>query len=217
MSYSLAPSEFDNSTGGFGKYDAEIVNAGVAHRDKGEQIVFVCKPTNEKMRIQAVSLSMGSGDFKLGGTEEILSFGEGEKQWGMTIYSEIISGPKIKTISNAGLFLNALKHLGFEVVTGNIRLYIGLKLTLEEVAINEAIKRFNETHPKSKAVPARTGDFGDKTITLPIELLEVPKVKVTLQEALLVEIEAKQMDEDKVVLWYQQTEYCAYSTIARLS
>ena len=196
MSYSLAPDGFDNSAGSFGKYDAEIVKAGVAHRDKGEQLVFVCKPTNEKMRVQVVQLSMGTGDFKLGGTEETVSFGAGEKAWGMTLYSEIISGPKLKTITNAGVFLNALKHLGFEVKTGVITEYVGLKLTLEEVAINEALKRFNEAHPDVKDIQARTEEFADKTITIPVKLLSVKK---SLKQRILEEADGK--TEYEMIAW----------------
>ena len=196
MSYSLAPDGFDDSTGSFEAYDAEVMKAGVAHRDKGEQIVLLCKPANEKMRMQAVQLSMGTGDFKLGGNEETLTFGEGEKAWGVTIYSEIESGPALKTITNAGLFLNALKHLGFEVKTGDMREYIGLKLTLEEVAINEAIDRFNEAHPKLKNMPARTGDFADKTITIPVKLLSVKK---SLKQRILEEADGK--TEHEMIAW----------------
>ena len=204
MSYSLAPDGFDNSAGSFGKYDAEIVKAGVAHRDKGEQMVFVCKPTNEKMRDQVVQLSMGTGDFKLGGAEETVSFGEGERAWSITLYSEIISGPKLKTITNAGLFLNVLKSLGFEVKTGVITEYVGLKLTLEEVAINEALERFNEAHPDVKDMPARTGDFADKMITIPVKLLSVKK---SLKQDLIAALTTEGRKEDKVIDWYKQTEH----------
>jgi hypothetical protein len=207
MTYNL--NDFDESASIFvnAPYDAEIVNAGVTHRDKSEQMVLLCQPANTQMRLQAVQLAMGSGTFKLGGVEETISFGEGAKKWGMTLYSEIISGPKLKTITNAGLFLNMLKHLGFEVETGDMRGYIGLKLTLEEVAINEAIERFNAAHPKLKNIPARTGDFADKTITIPVALLETPKVKTTLKQDLIAALTEEGRTEDKVVDWYKQTEH----------
>jgi len=203
MSYNL--STFDDASNSFGKYDAEIEAAGMAHGDYGEQLIFVCNPANDKMRMQILFMSVGKGDFKLGGKSEIISIGEGANAFTAEIYPEIIDGPPIKTISNAGLFLNMLKHLGFEVETGVITEYVGLKLTLEEVAINEALKRFNTSHPDAKDIPARTGDYADKTITLPVAILAHPKKRTTLKAALLQNAEG--MTEDEISVWYKQSEY----------
>lgn len=205
MPYNL--SIFDDSASNFGKYDAEIVKAGMAHGDYGEQLVFVCKPANEMMRMQILFLSVGKGDFKLGGKSEVISIGEGTNAFTTEIYPEIVDGPQIKTISNAGLFLNMLKPLGFEVKTGVITEYTGLKMTLEEVAINEAIKRFNEVHPDAKDIPARTGEYADKTITIPVALLETPKVKTTLKQDLIAALTEEGRTEDKVIEWYKHTDH----------
>jgi hypothetical protein len=158
---------------GFGKYEAEIMNAGVAHGGWGDQMIFVAKPKNEKMRMQTIFLGMGKGKYEFGGSTENIVIGEGQKSFDIDIYKEIVNGPKIPVVSKAGLFLNALKHLGVDVKGGDMRIYIGMKLELEDVPHNEAIRRFNEAHPNDKDISELSKEYAEKSgsITIPVRLI----------------------------------------------
>ena len=194
--------DFDYGTGGgFGPYEATIINAGAGIGDFGPVYVFVCEPTNPGRRTQILHMGLGKGDFKFGGTKQVITTGEGEKAFNVTVYDEIVSGPKIKVVSKAGLFLNALKHLGFELpLSGDVTAYIGLKLDLEEIKSTEAIRRFNEIHPDNTLEA-----FGKEyNITIPVKIIEMPVKKVSLKEAVLEVIEGK--TEADMEVWYKSTE-----------
>ena len=170
---------------GFGKYEAEVVNAGVAHGEYGDQMIFVVRPKNEKMNIQTIFLSMGKGKYVFDDGEERITIGKGsERAFEITIFKVIVSGPKIPIISKAGLFLNALKHLGVDVKGSDMRIYLGLKLELEDVTHNEAIRRFNEAHPDIKDISELSKGYAEKSgnITMPVTLLG--KKKSLKQEVL---------------------------------
>ena len=202
MEFNMGDFDYDGGSG-FGPYEAEVINAGITHGDRGAQLVFVCKPTNPKRRTQTLFYSMGKGKYTFGGASEVIRTGEGEKAFENTIYKEIMSGPKINIMTNAGLLLNALKHLGFELVGGDMSVYIGLVLDLEEIASNVAIDRFNEGHPKSP-LDARTGDYAKGKITIPIKIISMPVKKVSLKEAVIEVIEGK--TEAEMEAWYKGTE-----------
>jgi len=199
MLYDMGDFDHD-SGGGFGPYEAEVINAGVGIGDYGPELVFVCKPTNPNRRSQTLHMGIGKGDFKFGGKQQVITTGEGEKAWDVTVYEEIVSGPKIKVISKGGLFLNALKHLGFKLPGGDVTAYIGLVLDLEEIKSPEAIRRFNEIHPDS---PLEA--FGKEyNITIPTKIISMPTKKVSLKEAVLEVIDGK--SEAEMEVWYKGTD-----------
>jgi hypothetical protein len=103
-------------------------------------------------------------------------------------------------MTNAGLFLNVLKHLGFELVGGNVTTFIGMKLDLEEIKANEAIDLFNEAHPKTP-LDKRTGDYANGKITIPTKIISMPVKKISLEEAVMDMIEGK--TEAEMEAWYK--------------
>lgn len=183
---------------GFGSYEAEVINAGVAHGDYGDQMVFVCKPKNTKMNMQTIFLSMGKGRHEFGGNAGDMWIGEGEKAFKVEMSEIILSGPKIRIASKAGLFLNALKHLGVDVKGGDMRIYQGLKLELEDVPHNEAIRRFNETHPDDKDISELSKEYAEKSgnITIPVRLIGKKK---SLKQEVLEFADGK--SEDEIIKW----------------
>ena len=195
MSYDQG--DFDHDSGsGFGPYQAEVINAGVGIGKYGPEYVFVCKPTNPNRRSQTLHMGIGKGDFKFGGAKQVITTGEGEKAWDVTVYEEIVSGPKIKVITKGGLFLNALKHLGFKIQGGDVTIYIGLILDLEEIKSTEAIRRFNEIHQDS---PLEA--FGDDyKITIPTKIISMPEKKIPLEEHIKNFID-KGKTENEVIAW----------------
>jgi len=196
--------DFDSdSSGGFGPYEAKVINAGVAVGRYGAQMVFVCKPTNPQRRTQILFLGMGKGEYVFGGDSETIVIGEGEKAFETAIQKEIVSGPKINIMTNAGLFLNALKHLGFKLGGSNMSVYIGMMLDLEEISGNEAIRQFNMLHSETP-IDERTGDYAKGKITIPVKIISMPVKKVTLKEAVLEVIEGK--TEADMESWYKGTE-----------
>jgi len=182
MAYNQSDIDMDSNVG-FGPWEGEIVKAGVGINKKyGTPVMtFVCRPADPSRRSQLLSYSMGKKPFEFGGVKEVFLTGEGEKAFETEIYSEIISGPHISIMTNAGLFLNALKHLGFAVKTGVMAEYIGLKWVLEEMEANAVIQRFNVEHPKSE-LPKRTGDNKDAKITMPTKIIEMPAKKIPMEE-----------------------------------
>jgi hypothetical protein len=148
-------------------------------------------------------MSVGKGNYKFGGKEQVITTGKGEKAFDVTVYDEIVSGPKIKVMTNAGLFLNVLKHLGFELVGGNVTTFIGMKLDLEEIKANDAIDLFNATHPKTP-LDKRTGDYANGKITIPIKLISIPVKNVSLEESVMEVIEGK--TEAEMEMWYKARE-----------
>jgi hypothetical protein len=202
MSYNLGDLDFD-SGGGFGPYEATVANAGVAQGKYGPQMVFVCKPTNHERRTQILFMGMGKDQFVFGGDSETIVIGEGEKAFETSIQKEIVSGPKIKVITKAGLFLNNLKHLGFELVGGDMTAFVGMVLDLEEIKFNDAIRRFNKTHPDS-TLQELSGDYANAKITIPTKIIKRPAKKVSLQEAVMEVIEGK--TEAEMEAWYKARE-----------
>lgn len=193
--------DFDYGSGsGFGPYEAEVINAGVGIGKYGPEIVFVCKPTNPKRNIQTFHMGIGKeGAFEFGGNQQVITTGKGENAFDVTVYDEIVSGPKIKVVTKGGLFLNALKHLGVDL-SGDMTAYIGLKLDLEEIKSTEAIRRFNEVHPDNTLEA-----FGkDYDITIPTKIISKPAKKVSLKEAVLEVIEGK--TEADIEAWYKGTD-----------
>jgi len=190
---------------GFGPYECEIVKAGVGINKKyGTPVMtFVCRPADPSRRSQLLSYSMGKKPFEFGGVKEVFLTGEGEKAFETEIQSEIVSGPHISIMTNAGLFLNALKHLGFAVKSGDMTEYIGLKLELEEMEANGVIQSFNVEHPKSE-LPKRTGDNKDAKITMPTKIIEMPIKKVSLKEEVMQIIAGK--TESEMEAWYKGTD-----------
>ena len=202
MSYNISDLDYETSSG-FGSYEVTVLDAGVGMSKFGPCFLLIVKPTNPKRFEQHLSMGIGKGDYVFAGNPRAIETGRGEKAFTTTIYDEIVSGPKIKVISNGGLFLNMLKHLGFELIGGNLTSCIGLKLDLEEMDANAVIKRFNEEHPKSE-LPERRGDFAGR-ITMPVKIIEMPTKKVSLREAVLEVIEGK--TEADMEAWYKGTEH----------
>ena len=200
MTFNLGDFDHD-SGGGFGPQEAEVINAGVGIGKYGPEILLVCKPTNPKRGLQNLHMGIGKeGKFEFGGKQQVVTTGKGEKAFDVTVYDEIVSGPKIKVITKGGLFLNALKHLGFEMSGGDMTACIGLIVDLEEVKSSEAIRRFNEIHPDN-VIKA----FGkDYDITIPTKIIKLPVKKVSLKEAVLEVIEGK--TEAEMEAWYKGTE-----------
>jgi hypothetical protein len=179
--------DFDyESGGGFGPYDAEVINAGAGIGKYGPEILLVCKPTNPKRGLQNLHMGIGKeGKFEFGGKQQVITTGKGEKAFDVSVYDEIVSGPKIKVVTKGGLFLNALKHLGFDL-SGDMAAYIGLKLDLEEIKSTEAIRRFNEIHPDNTIEAFGKG----YDITIPTKIIAKPAKKVvTPLYKLLAELE----------------------------
>ena len=186
----------------FGSYEATITKAGVAHGKYGAQMIFVCQPTNPQRRAQTLFMSMGKGEYVFGGTSEAIITGDGENAFQTLAQTEIVEGPKINIMSNAGLFLNALKHLGFEVVGGDMTIYIGLKLDLEEVSQNEAIRQFNILHPDTP-LDERTESYAKGKITMPVRVIEMPAKKIPLKEQVL-DFIAAEKTENEVIAWCKE-------------
>jgi len=201
MSYNQSDIDMDSNVG-FGPYEGEIVKAGVGiNKQYGTPVMsFVCRPTDPSRRSQLLSYSMGKKLFEFGGVKEVFLTGEGEKAFETEIHSEIISGPHISIMTNAGLFLNALKHLGFTVKTGDMTEYLGLKLELEEWEANKVIQRFNEDHPKSE-LPKRTGDNKDAKITMPVKIISMPEKRTSLKEEVMAVIDGQ--SEAEMEVWYR--------------
>lgn len=200
MSYNMGDFDYD-SGGGFGPYEATVVNAGAGISKYGPEILLVCEPTNPKRGLQNLHMGIGKGDYRFGGKQQVITTGKGDNAFDVTIYDEIVSGPKIKVIAKGGLFLNALNHLGFELPGGAVTAFIGLKLDLEEVKSTEAIRRFNQVHPDNKLEA-----FGEEyKITIPTKIIAMPVKKVTLREAVLEVIEGK--SEAEMGEWYKGTAY----------
>lgn len=196
--------DFDyDSSGGFGPYEAEVINAGVAQGKFGPQMIFVCEPTNPERRTQTLFMGMGKGEYVFGGASEVIVTGDGEKAFENIIQKEIISGPKIKVVTKAGLFLNALKHLGFELTDGNMGVFVGMRLDLEEMKFNDAIKIFNDAHPDN-TLQELSGDYAGAKITLPTKIISMPVKKVSLKEAVMEIIEGK--SEQEMDVWYKARE-----------
>jgi hypothetical protein len=200
MAYDQGDFDYDPG-GGFGPYEAEVINAGVGVGKYGPEILLVCKPTNPKRGLQNLHMGIGKeGKFEFGGKQQVITTGKGEKAFDVTIFEEIVSGPKIKVITKGGLFLNALKHLGFKLQGGDMTAYIGLKLDLEEIKSPEAIRRFNEVHADNKLEA-----FGkDYDITIPTKIISKPAKKVSLKEAVLEVIKGK--TEADMEAWYKGTD-----------
>ena len=198
MSYDIGDFDYD-SGGGFGPYEAEVVKAGVGIGSYGPALVFVCNPTNPDRPAQTLHMGIGKGDFKFGGKQQVITTGVGEKAWDVTVYDEIVSGPRIKVITKGGLFLNALKHLGFELPGGDITAYVGLVLDLEEIKSIEAIQRFNEIHPDNKLEA-----FGKEyKITIPTRIISMPVKKVPLKEQVL-DFISSEKTENEVIAWSKE-------------
>jgi hypothetical protein len=200
MGFDMGDFDYD-SGGGFGPYEAEVINAGVGVGKYGPEILLVCKPTNPKRGLQNLHMGIGKGNFKFAGKQQVITTGKGEKAFDVTVYDEIVSGPKIKVVTKGGLFMNALKQLGFEMSGGDITAFIGLKLDLEEIKSAEAIRRFNEVHPDN-TIEA----FGKEyDITIPTKIISMPVKKASLKEAVLEVIEGK--SESEMEAWYKGTAY----------
>ena len=199
MSYDMG--DFDEETsGGFGSYEATVTKAGVAQGKYGPQMVIGCQPTNPQRRPQTLFMSMGKGKFIFGGDSEKIITGDGDNAFETLVQKEIVEGPKIKVVTKAGLFLNALKHLGFVVTGGDMSVYVGLKVDLEEIKSTEAIRRFNKIHPDNMLEA-----FGKEyNITIPTKIISMPVKTVTLREAALEVIEGK--SEAEMEAWYKGTE-----------
>jgi hypothetical protein len=202
MGFDMGDFDYD-SGGGFGPYEAEVINAGLTQGKYGAQAIFVCKPTNPQRRTQTLFMGMGKEVYVFGGASEVIVTGEGEKAFENTIQKEIVSGPKIKVMTKAGLFLNALKHLGFKLAGADVTVCIGLVLDLEEIKFNEAIRRFNEAHPDS-TLQELSAEYGAAKITIPTKIISMPIKKVSLKEAVLEVIEGK--TEAEMEAWYKGTE-----------
>ena len=201
--FSLGDFDYDTS-GGFGPYEAIVTNAGVAQGKYGPQMIFVCKPTNPERRTQTLFMGMGKGEYVFGGDGEVIVTGDGEKAFETIVQKEIVDGPKIKVITKAGLFLNALKHLGFEIAGGDMSVYIGLKVDLEEIPFNDAIEIFNNAHPDT-TLQKLSGDYANAKITIPTKIISIPVKKVSLKEAVMEVIEGK--TEAEMEAWYKGTEH----------
>ena len=201
MPFNISDIDYDASSG-FGPYEATITKAGVTHGKYGPQIIFVCQPTNPERRSQILFLGMGKDEYVFGGASETVITGTGEKAFETIILEEIMEGPKIKAITNAGLFLNRLKHLGFELTDGNLTSCIGLKLDLEEMDANDVIKQFNEEHPKS-VLPERTGEYAGK-ITMPVKIIATPAKKIPLKEQVLAFV-SQEKTENEVIEWSRES------------
>ena len=204
MSYNQSDIDLDSNVG-FGPWDGEIVKAGVGiNKRYGTPVMtFVCRPPDPSRRSQLLSYSMGTKPFEFGGNPEVFITGEGEKSFETKIQSEIVSGPHISIMTKAGLFLNALKHLGFAVETGDMSEYLGLRLVFEEIGYNTAIEQFNSKHPESK-LPELTGENKDAKITMPIKILEIPAKEVPLSEQVLAFI-ATEKTENEVIAWCNES------------
>lgn len=202
MTYNIGDLDYDSS-GGFGPYEAEVTNVGVLQGKYGPQLLFVCKPTNPERRSQTLFMGMGKGEYAFGGKRETIITGEGERSFETVVQKEIVEGPKIKVVTKAGLFLNALKHLGFELQGGNLTVFIGMVLDLEEMPFNDAIKRFNASHADS-TLDELTGEYANAKITIPTKIIKMPVKKVSLKEAVLEVIEGK--TESEMEAWYKGTE-----------
>lgn len=206
--------DFDSdSSGGFGPYEATVENAGVAQGKYGPQMIFVCKPTNPERRTQTLFMGMGK-EYAFGGASEVIVTGDGEKAFETTIQKEIISGPKIKVITKAGLFLNTLKHLGFELVGGDMSVFIGMKLDLEEIKFNEAIQIFNTAHPDS-ILQELTGGYANTKITIPTKIISMPAKKVPLKERILDYISTEKT-ENEVIAWSKESGATMQEVFANL-
>ena len=203
MGFDMGDFDYDSS-GGFGPYEAEVINAGVAQGKYGAQMIFVCKPTNPERRTQTLFMGMGKGEYVFGGDSEVIVTGEGERAFENIIHKEIADGPKIKVITKAGLFLNTLKHLGFEMTGGDMTTFVGLKLDLEEMKFNDAIKIFNSAHLDSAPLQELSGDYANAKITIPTKIIGMPVKKVSLKEAVLEVIEGK--TEAEMEAWYKGTD-----------
>lgn len=198
MPFNLGDLDYDANMG-FGPYEATVTNAGAGISKFGPEIILVCQPTNPKRRTQNLHMSMGKGDFKFDRNQQVITTGEGEKAFDVTVYDEIISGPKIKVMTNAGLFLNILKHLGFELAGGNINAFVGMKLDLEERKANDVIEIFNEAHPKTP-LDKRTGSYENGKITIPTKIISMPAKKVPLAIHVL-DFIATEKTENEVIAW----------------
>lgn len=201
MGFNLGDFDYEGGSG-FGPYEATVVNAGVAQGRYGPQMVFVCKPTNPERRTQILFMGMGKDKYVFGGDSETVVIGEGEKAFETAIQKEIVSGPKIKVITKAGLFLNNLKHLGFELVGGDMTAFVGMVLDLEEIKFNEAIRRFNESHPAS-TLQELSGEYANAKITIPTKIITMPTKKVPLKERILDFIVTKKT-ENEVIAWTKE-------------
>ena len=202
MSYDMG--DFDEeASGGFGPYEATVINAGVAQGKYGAQMIFVCQPTNPQRRTQTLFMGMGKEAYTFGGDSEKIVTGDGDKAFETFVQKGIVEGPKIKVITKAGLFLNALKHLGFEVAGGDMSVYVGLKVDLEEVAFNTAIEQFNDRHPDTP-LQKLSGEYANAKITIPTKIISMPVKKVSLKEAVLEVIDGK--SEAEMEVWYKETE-----------
>ena len=213
--------DFDEETsGGFGPYEATVTNAGVAQGKYGPQMIFVCQPTNPQRRQQTLFMGMGKGEYIFGGDSEKVITGDGDKAFETLVQKEIVKGPKIKVITKAGLFLNALKHLGFEVAGGDMSMYIGLIVDLEEIPFNDAIEGFNTAHPALKSLQKLSGEYANAKITIPTKIISMPVKKISLKEAVLEVIDGK--SEAEMDAWYKGTERydgsvtALYKTLAEL-
>lgn len=204
MSYNQSDIDMDSNVG-FGPWEGEIVKAGVGiNKRYGTPVMtFVCRPTDPSRRSQLLSYSMGKTPFEFGGSREVFLTGEGEKAFETEIQSEIVSGPHISIMTKAGLFLNALKHLGFAVETGDMTEYIGLQLELEEIGYNAVIQRFNAGHPKSE-LPELTGGNKDAKIAMPIKIIGMPTKKIPFEERLVTFIDTGKT-ENEVIEWNRKS------------
>lgn len=202
------------TSGGFGPYEAIVTNAGVTQGKYGPQMLFVCKPTNPQRRTQTLFMGMGKEEYIFSIEGETITTGDGEKAFETIIQKEIVSGPKIKVITKAGLFLNALKHLGFELIDGDMTVFVGMKLDLEEIKFNEAIRRFNEAHPDS-TLQELSGDYANATITIPTKIIEMPAKKVPLKEQVLNFIETGKT-ENEVIAWCNEINASKKEVFANL-
>ena len=211
MGYNPGDLEYE-SGGGIGQYEATIIHAGAGKSDFGPELVFVCKPTNLKRRVQTLHMSLGKqGDFVFGGASEVITTGSGEKSFDVTVYEEILSGPKINILTNSGLFLNALKHLGIDTSGANFSVYVGMKLDLEEIKYNYAIRIFNETHPDIE-LPI-LGKETAKT-TIPVKIISKPLKKITLRDAVMNVIDGT--TEPEMDTWYKGSMHYDGTTVTPL-
>jgi hypothetical protein len=106
-------------------------------------------------------------------------------------------------MSKAGLFLNNLKHLGFELASGDMTVFIGMKLDLEEIPFNEAIQRFNKAHPDS-TLQELSGDYANAKITIPTKIISMPAKKVPLEEKIR-DFVSMGKTESEVIAWCNET------------
>lgn len=206
-------SDFDyDSGGGFGPYEALVINAGAGIGKYGPEILLVCKPTNPKRGLQNLHMGIGKGgDFKFGGKKQVITTGKGEKAFDVTVYDKIMSGPKIKVVTKGGLFLNALKHLGFELPGGDMTVFIDLKLDFEEIKSPEAIRRFNEIHSDNKLEV-----FGKEyNITIPTKIISTPTPKVPLKER-IVDFLSAEKTENEVIAWSKENDVTMKDVFANL-